>query len=365
MTFYVLEQHWFPRLQTRWALMALGASVVLIAAVFPGKPMHTNASPLLPLHWALGIASYGLFAAALVHATILSQAEKNMRMAVDASVDVPILTLERLTFRFVWAGFVLLTATLLAGWLFGDSLYGANTAWRWDHKTVFSLLGWATFAALIAGRHLRGWRGRRATRWLYAGAGLLALAGGKVMMVARRESELAVARAKIVSELEDIGFAGVERRVQTLANVDEMIPNLRYNSAVAQIYTLVNEIEQALKSPAMPLDALREAVSITLQMIAPMMPHLAEECWAALGNDLMISQAPWPQLDESLLVESNIILPVQINGKRKGEISVPVELDKSGVEKVVLMESFVRSALSGKEPKKIVVVPGRIVNVVI
>jgi len=152
---------------------------------------------------------------------------------------------------------------------------------------------------------------------------------------------------------------------KTLANVDEMIPNLRYNSAVAQIYTLVNEIEQALKSPAMPLDALREAVSITLQMIAPMMPHLAEECWTALGNDLMISQAPWPQLDESLLVESNIILPVQINGKRKGEVSVPVELDKSGVEKVVLMESFVRSALSGKEPKKIVVVPGRIVNVVI
>ena len=158
LTFYVLEQHWFPRLQTRWALMALGASVVLIAAVFPGKPMHTNASPLLPLHWALGIASYGLFAAALVHATILSQAEKNMRMAVDASVDVPILTMERLTFRFVWAGFVLLTATLLAGWLFGDSLYGANTAWRWDHKTVFSVLSWVTFAVLLIGRQRLGWR---------------------------------------------------------------------------------------------------------------------------------------------------------------------------------------------------------------
>ena len=175
LTFYILEQHWFPRLQTRWTLMAIGASVVLIAAVFPGVPMHTNASPLLPLHWALGIASYGLFAAALVHATILSQAEKNMRMAVDASVDVPILTLERLTFRFVWAGFVLLTATLLAGWLFGDSLYGANTSWRWDHKTVFSVLSWATFAVLLVGRQRLGWRGRTAIRFLYAGTGLLLL----------------------------------------------------------------------------------------------------------------------------------------------------------------------------------------------
>ena len=155
--------------------MVLGASVVLIAAVFPGAPMHTNASPLLPLHWALGIASYGLFAAALVHATILSQAEKNMRMAVDAAIDVPILTLERLTFRFVSAGFVLLTATLLAGWLFGDSLYGAQAAWRWDHKTVFSLLSWATFAILLIGRQRFGWRGRTAIRFLYTGTGLLLL----------------------------------------------------------------------------------------------------------------------------------------------------------------------------------------------
>ncbi len=175
LTFYVLEQHWFPRLKTRWTLMVLGASVVLIAAVFPGAPMHSNASALLPLHWALGIGSYGLFAAALVHATILSQAEKNMRMAVDASIDVPILTLERLTFRFVSAGFVLLTATLLAGWLFGDSLYGANTAWRWDHKTVFSVLSWLTFAVLLVGRQRFGWRGRTAIRFLYTGSGLLLL----------------------------------------------------------------------------------------------------------------------------------------------------------------------------------------------
>ena len=77
------------------------------------------------------------------------------------------------------------------------------------------------------------------------------------------------------------------------------------------------------------------------------------------------AKAAWPALDDSLLVESAITLPVQINGKKRGEISVPVDLDKAGVEEVVLLETFVQNALSGKEPKKVVVVPGRIVNVVI
>jgi ABC-type uncharacterized transport system permease subunit len=84
-------------------------------------------------------------------------------------LGMPLLRLERLTFRFVEAGFVVLTLALLLG---------AVTAvrWRWDHKTVFSLLGWLVFAALLAGRMWRGWRGRQATRWLYAGAALLLLA---------------------------------------------------------------------------------------------------------------------------------------------------------------------------------------------
>ena len=106
---------------------------------------------------------------------MLWNAEKNIGMGVDASVDVPILTLERLTFRFVWAGFVLLTATLLAGWLFGDSLSCANTAWPWYHKTVLFALTWVTFPVLLVGRQRLGWRGRPAIRFLYAGTGLLLL----------------------------------------------------------------------------------------------------------------------------------------------------------------------------------------------
>ena len=149
--------------------------MVLLATAFPGTALHTQASPWLPLHLALGVASYGLFAAAVVHAWLMTRAEKNMRLGADTHVGLPLLTLERLTFRFVTAGFALLTATLAAGWLFGDSLYGAQAAWRWDHKTVFSLLSWVTFAVLLIGRSRFGWRGRKAVRVLYIGTGLLLL----------------------------------------------------------------------------------------------------------------------------------------------------------------------------------------------
>lgn len=176
LTFYVLEQHWFPQMRTRWTLAGLGAAVVILAAVFPGAPLQIDASPWLPLHWAFGIASYGLFAAAVVHAWMMRRTEKNIRQASANSEGLPLLTLERLTFRFASAGFVLLSATLLVGWLFGDSLYGQHNAWRWDHKTVFSLLSWLTFAILLVGRYRLGWRGRKAVRFLYAGTGLLLLA---------------------------------------------------------------------------------------------------------------------------------------------------------------------------------------------
>ncbi|MEY4362704.1 MAG: hypothetical protein RLZZ24_56 [Pseudomonadota bacterium] len=174
LTFYLLEHHWFPQLRMRWALMVVGAATVLLAAEFPGAPLHVDASAWLPVHWALGVASYGLFAAAVGHAWLMRRAEKTMRLAADNPIGLPLLTLERLTFRFADAGFVLLTATLVAGWWFGETLYGR--AWQWSHKTVFSTLAWLMFAALLIGRHRFGWRGRTAVRVLYAGAGLLLLA---------------------------------------------------------------------------------------------------------------------------------------------------------------------------------------------
>lgn len=176
LTVYAVERQMFPKLQARWALAGLGSLAVLLALVFPGAELHVSASPWLPLHWALGIASYGLFAAAVVHAWLMTRAEKSIRNAADPQAGLPLLTLERLTFRFATAGFILLSATLAAGILFSDILYGAGHMIRWDHKTVFSILAWVVFAYLLLGRYRFGWRGRKAVRVLYTGSLLLLLA---------------------------------------------------------------------------------------------------------------------------------------------------------------------------------------------
>lgn len=173
---YAVESHVFPLLETRWALSALGAVAVLLSILFPGAALHATASPWLPLHWALGIASYGLFGVAVVHAWFMTRAEARIRHAADPHSGMPLLTMERLTFRFVGAGFILLSATLLVGFLFEKQLYGVTKPLKWDHKTAFSLLSWLAFAILLVGRFQFGWRGKRASRVLYIGAGLLLLA---------------------------------------------------------------------------------------------------------------------------------------------------------------------------------------------
>ena len=173
---YAIESHVYPLLETRWTLSVLGAFAVLLAVLFPGNLLHPNASPWLPLHWALGIASYGLFGAAVVHAWFMTRAEERFRVAADPHSGMPLLTMERLTFRFVVAGFLLLSATLLVGILFATQLYGSGARLKWDHKTAFSVLSWLTFAVLLMGRARFGWRGKRAVRVLYVGSGLLLLA---------------------------------------------------------------------------------------------------------------------------------------------------------------------------------------------
>jgi len=187
LTVYVIESRIYPQLRAqqanqpmRWMVALASAVVIALALAFPGERLPDTASPLLPLHWGLGIAAYGLFAAAVVHALILSRAEARLRHAAPLdngpAGGLPLLTQERLMFGFVWAGFVLLTLTLLAGALFGEQLYGAaHLGWRWDHKRVFTALSWLIFAALLLGRRKFGWRGRRAIRVLYAGAAFLLL----------------------------------------------------------------------------------------------------------------------------------------------------------------------------------------------
>jgi ABC-type uncharacterized transport system permease subunit len=165
-----IESRFLPLPAVRQALAVAGVIAVVLALVFPGERHLTSTSPWAPLHWLLGVASYGLFGAAVLHALLLDSAERQMRQrSAPEPLGMPLLRLERLTFRFVEAGFAVLTIALVMGML-------TAARWRWDHKSVFSLLGWGVFAALLAGRLWRGWRGRRATRWLYVGAGLLLLA---------------------------------------------------------------------------------------------------------------------------------------------------------------------------------------------
>jgi len=171
---YGIESLVYPQLPTRWTLSAIGTVAVLLASIYPGAPMPDRASIWLPVHLAFGIACYGLFGMAVVHALFMRRAEQRIRLARDSHSGLPLLTLERLTFRFVELGFILLSATLVVGILFGEMVYGH--AWRWDHKTVFSVLSWICFAILLLGRHRLGWRGKRASGVLYMGAVLLLLA---------------------------------------------------------------------------------------------------------------------------------------------------------------------------------------------
>ncbi|GAA0767866.1 cytochrome c biogenesis protein CcsA [Ideonella azotifigens] len=168
---HVIESRLLPVVGMRRVLALFSAAAMLLAWLFPGELRAVAHSRWAPLHWVLGLASYGLFGTAVLHGMMLDSAEQRLRSGgpATAAFGMPLLRLERLTFRFVEAGFAVLTLALALGLSFPGY-------WRWDHKTVLSLLGWATFAALIAGRQWRGWRGRQATRWLYAGALLLLLA---------------------------------------------------------------------------------------------------------------------------------------------------------------------------------------------
>ncbi|MGA2567991.1 MAG: leucine--tRNA ligase [Pseudolabrys sp.] len=153
------------------------------------------------------------------------------------------------------------------------------------------------------------------------------------------------------------------------ANVSDDIAKLRFNRCVAHIYEFANALSDAIggaeTAPAPDFAwALREAGDILVRLFHPMMPHLAEECWAALGHKTLVSAEVWPQLESELLVENTITLPVQINGKKRADVTVARDAGNADIEAAVLALDAVIRALDGKRPKKVIVVPQRIVNVV-
>ena len=157
------------------------------------------------------------------------------------------------------------------------------------------------------------------------------------------DEELARSVAKAIDE--------VTRAIETFA----------FNKAIAALYGLTNTISRAnASSPAM-----KDAIRTLAKLMSPMTPHIAESIWTYQGGAGLCAQSPWPKADPALLVDDTVILPIQINGKRRAEISVPKDMPADEVEKIALANDDVVKFLAGQPVKKIIVVPGRIINVVI
>jgi len=193
-----------------------------------------------------------------------------------------------------------------------------------------------------------------------------------VQRVWRLVSESAPALQGVTPRASAEGEAGEISRAahKTLKAVGEDIRKLGFNKAVARIYELTNTLQAPLAAAAggkaddSTRGALREAVEFLVLMIAPMMPHLAEECWAALGGAGLAAERAWPSFDAALTIDNEIVLPVQINGKKRGDLTIARDADQAAVEKAALALDFVQKALEGRPPRKVIVVPQRIVNVV-
>ena len=147
---------------------------------------------------------------------------------------------------------------------------------------------------------------------------------------------------------------------KTIDAVSKGIDGFLFNTSIARLYAFTNTLA---KSPA-GAAAKKQAMKVMAQLMSPMTPHLAEEIWERLGGEGLVANAPWPVADPAMLVDDSVTLPIQVNGRRRDEITVPKDMDKAEIEKLALATEGVKRALDGAAPKKVIVVPGRIVNVV-
>ena len=152
----------------------------------------------------------------------------------------------------------------------------------------------------------------------------------------------------------------LERKLhRTIAAVTEALDGLQFNKAVAQLYELVSAIEKAK-----PSETRSGAIRTLVRLAAPAAPHLAEEAWAVLGQEGMIVDAAWPEFDPAMLVEDQVTLAIQVNGKLRDTLNAPRGLDRSAVEALALGSEKVQRMLNGNPPRKVIVVPDRLVNIV-
>ncbi len=188
-------------------------------------------------------------------------------------------------------------------------------------------------------------------------------------LIAEAAAELREVDALPAKEGEGLAVSQAAHR--TLKAVEADYDKLAFNKAVARIYELVNvlaapltQVASAKADPSLTA-AVKDATAILINLIAPTMPHLSEECWREIGGEGLIAERPWPSFDPALVVENEITLPVQINGKKRADLTIARDADQSAIEHAVLALDAVKTALGGGSPKKIIVVPQRIVNVVV
>jgi leucyl-tRNA synthetase len=148
---------------------------------------------------------------------------------------------------------------------------------------------------------------------------------------------------------------------KTIRDVTLGVESFGFNAAIAKLYGFTATLSKTKAGGT----AQRTAIRTLAQLMSPMTPHLAEEIWTMQGQAGLIANTPWPVADEALMVEDTVTMPIQINGKRRSEIAVPADMPKEEIEKLVLAHQAVIKALDGATPKKLIVVPGRIVNVVV
>jgi len=144
----------------------------------------------------------------------------------------------------------------------------------------------------------------------------------------------------------------------TIQGVTEDIEAMRFNTAISKLMVFARDIAKDAPLP-------REASLAFVRLLAPLAPHLAEELWERLGNSATIAHAAWPAADPALLRADTIVIAVQVNGKRRDEIEVPADADEAAVRAAALAAENVRRHTEGREPRKVIVVPGRLVNVVL
>jgi len=177
-TFYWIESFYTRMEGLQLLSLPVAAIGVLLPTLFPGQHLLANAdSPQFRAHFLIAMLAYSLFTLAALHAVLMAVAEKQLHRGrltpIMASLP-PLLTMETLLFRLIHVAFALLTLTLATGVLFSESLFGKAMAF--NHKTFFAVVSWLIFAALLAGRHIAGWRGRVALRWTLTGFAVLLLA---------------------------------------------------------------------------------------------------------------------------------------------------------------------------------------------